>query len=104
MVLTVTPDRNTLTEDLVNPYIKDVFETVVQRGANISDTLYNVTDAISTLSAVFTYTDESLGLGVMPIFCGDKLRDHDPATASQQAREVIKSLAKDRGSVPVLSA
>ncbi|EIW54340.1 uncharacterized protein TRAVEDRAFT_66763 [Trametes versicolor FP-101664 SS1] len=95
--------RNTVKEDLLNPYFEDLFKTIVQHGTNASETSYNVTNAISSLSAVYAYADESLGLGVMPIFCGDNLRDHDPAKASQHARAMIKSLTKDRGSVPVLT-
>lgn len=104
VVLTAAFNSNTVKEDLLSPYFEELVETIIKQGTNVSETLYNVTNAISSLSAVYAYADESLGLGVMPIFCGDNLRDHDPAKASQHARAMIKSLTKDRGSVPVLSA
>ncbi len=45
---------------------------------------------------ISSMTDESMGLGVMPIFCGDKLLDYNAAATQQDANTVVQALARDR--------
>lgn len=64
--------------------------------------LPNITDVATFLAMVSSYTDESLGLGVMPVVCGDKLLNHNVTATQQDANEVVQLLAHDKARAPAL--
>lgn len=64
--------------------------------------LPNITDVVTFLAMVSSYTDESLGLGVMPLVCGDKLLDHNATATQQNTNDLVQWLARDRARAPAL--
>ncbi|EIW54331.1 uncharacterized protein TRAVEDRAFT_52038 [Trametes versicolor FP-101664 SS1] len=66
--------------------------------------LPNITDVATFLAMVSSYTDESLGLGVTPLVCGDKLLDHNATATQQNTNDLVQSLARDRARAPALAS
>ncbi|OJT06532.1 hypothetical protein TRAPUB_2609 [Trametes pubescens] len=92
-----------LLRNITNTNLKYLFEGIA-RHSDHQAKLPNITDIADFLAMISSMTDESLGLGVMPIFCGDKLLDHNATATQQDANTVVQALARDRARAPALAS
>ncbi|KAI0359517.1 hypothetical protein OH77DRAFT_1517930 [Trametes cingulata] len=92
----LTGQRAFLHQDLTNRHLTTLFRTLAERAARDSRTALNVTAALATVNDIALVPREALGLGVMPIVCGDRADDSEHAAAEGGGAKVVGRLLRDR--------